>query len=210
MLLFIVIGIAIAYAALAGLLWLIRQSADRRRMEDLVFLQMLVPKKESKEDKEVESEQFSSGKDFREVLGVMDHLCQSLHGLWNGSMSRHWKGQNFFSLEYAALAGEILFFVVRPRRISPLIEKQVTSFYPDAIIDEVEDYDIFTEKSVVAAKMLVPSKSYRSVFKTYQQLKSDPLNNITNAFSKLAISEGAAVQFVLKPARSGWQKKLQE
>ena len=41
-------------------------------------------------------------------------------------------------------------------------------------------------------------------------MKSDPLSTMTNAFSKLDPDEGAAVQFVLRPAASGWQKKLQK
>ena len=180
------------------------------RERDLVFLQILVPKKESKADKETESEQFSTGKDFREVLGVMEHLFESLHGIYLSRIERLWMGQPFFSMEYAALAGEILLYIVCPRKYAPLIEKQVTSFYPDTIIEEVEDYDIFTEKSVVAVQPLLASKKFTSVFKTYEQLKSDPFNNITNSFSKLKTTEGAAIQIVLRPVKSGWQKKLQK
>lgn len=198
------VGAFIAWGALRAS----RGMSDRRREEDLIFLQILVPKKESREEKDADTDQF--GKDYKEVIGVMDHLFQSLHSLYNNNASRHVSGQPFISMEYAALAGEILFFVVCPRSIAPLVEKQITSFYPDAIVDEVEDYNIFTENSVVAAKSLFPSKPYTAVFKTYQQLKSDPLNAITNAFSKLKSDEGAAVQFVLRPATPGWQTKLQE
>ncbi len=198
---------AIALAA-AGIGVLRRHSATQRERE-LVFLQILVPIKESKEDKEVEAERYS-GQDFKEVLGIMDHLYQSLHSIYDSNPKRYWRGQPHFSLEYAALAGEILFFVVCPKSMAPLFEKQITSLYPDAVIDEVEDYNIFTEDSVATAQMLVPVKSYRSVFRTYQQLKSDPLSTITNAFSKLAVNEGAAVQFVLRPATPGWQSGLEK
>ena len=200
----------VAAGAAAGGLWWLRYWHDRQREESLVFLQLLVPIKESKEDKERESERYSSGQDFREVLGVMDHLYQSLYSLHRSSIKRFWKGQEFISLEYAALAGEILFFVVAPRRIASLIEKQITSFYPDTVIDEVEDYDIFTEESVVTAQVLLPAKDFRHVFRTYQELKSDPLNTITNAFSKLSQTEGAAIQLVISPARGGWQRRLQQ
>jgi hypothetical protein len=206
---FLLVGIAIALGAglYTWLKWM-RRAADLKREQELVFLQILVPKKESREEKEVESEQY--GKDFKESIGVMDHLFQSLHSIYNGDFSRHYQGQPFFSLEYAALAKEILFFVVCPRSVIHLVEKQFTSFYPDVIIDEVEDYNIFTKDSVVAARTLLPSKPYWSVFRTYDHLKSDPLNTITNAFSKLKADEGAAVQFVLTPAGGNWQKKLQE
>ncbi len=196
------------FAAGWAVCWILRWSADKRREEEIVFLQLLVPKKESREEKESETDQF--GKDYKEVIGVMDHLYQSLHALERDGMKRHWLGQPFFSLEYAALAGEILFFVGCPRSYAGLIEKQITSFYPDCIIDEVEDYNIFTPTSHTAVKSLWPSGPAVSTFKTYQQLKSDPLNSITNAFSKLKSDEGAAVQIILRPARSGWQKKFQD
>ncbi|MBI3336085.1 ATP-binding protein [Candidatus Peregrinibacteria bacterium] len=205
----IILGTA-AVLGVVGILAYLRFIADYKRMESLVFFQILMPRKESKEDRERESEKFSTGQDFREVLGVMDHLYQSLHALFNSRISRLWKGQPFFAVEYAALAQEILFFVICPRSIAALIEKQITSFYPDAVIDEVEDYNIFTEKSVVVAKTLLPAKRFTTCFKTYQQLKSDPLNTITNSFSKLQADEGASIQIILTPAKSGWQQYLQK
>lgn len=191
-------------------LFLMRYAADKRRERSLVFLQILMPKKESKEDKETDSEQFSTGKDFKEVVGVMDHLFQNLSSLRIGGIKRLWMGSHSFSLEFAALAGEILTFVVAPRRIVPIIEKQITSFYPDAVIDEVEDYNIFTKDSVTASASLIPTRPFIYPFKTYTHLKSDPYNAITNAFSKLKKDEGAVVQIVVKPVQSGWQKKLQK
>ncbi len=209
--LLITIGV-IALSILAGYkaLAFLRHREDHKRERELVFLQILTPKKESKEDKEQESEQFSTGKDFKEVLGIMDHLYQTLSSLHDSSIARHWKGSPFISVEYACLAGEILIFVVAPRSVVGIVEKHITSFYPDAVIDEVEDYNIFTKESVTANTYLVPTKSYVYPFKTYAQLKSDPFNAITNAFSKLKKEEGAAVQLVLRPVASKWQGKLQK
>ncbi|MBI2524179.1 ATP-binding protein [Candidatus Peregrinibacteria bacterium] len=200
-----VLGTTLVLWALA---WFLRLSADRRREENLVFFQIVLPKKESREEKELGTEQY--GKDVKEVIGVMDHLFQSIHGMYCGTLKRLVRGQPFFSFEYAALGGEILFFCVCPRDIAPFLEKQMTSFYPDAILDEVEDYNIFTEKSVVTARTLLAAKSFVSVFKMYQQLKSDSLNTITNAFSKLSKEEGAAIQIVMRPVKQGWQGKLQK
>lgn len=207
-LLSVFLGLVLAAAVCAAAVWVLRRSVERKYMESLVFLQLLVPKKESREEKEVESDQF--GKDFKEVIGVMDHLYNSLHSVHEHGTWAEVKGQPFISVEYAALAGEILFFVVCPRAIVHLVEKQFTSFYPELVVDEVEDYNIFTPQSVVTAQTLLPHKPYWSVFRTYQQLKSDPLNAVTNAFSKLAKDEGAAIQFVLRPVKQGWQHKLHE
>jgi hypothetical protein len=43
--------------------------------------------------------------------------------------------------------------------------------------------------------------------RTYQKLESDPINNITNAFSKLEEDESAAIQVLLKPIADDWQDK---
>jgi hypothetical protein len=146
--LIIVAGVLAIAGGIIGIFALLRWLRDHKREQELVFLQITTPKKESKEDKEQESEQFSTGKDFKEVLGVMDHLFQVLASVYNSTISRYWRGSPFFSVEYAALAGEILTFVVAPRSIASLIEKQITSFYPDAVVDEVEDYNIFTPDSL--------------------------------------------------------------
>ncbi len=69
---------------------------------------------------------------------------------------------------------------------------------------------MFTNESVTAFELMVPEKHWTAAFNSYQQLKSDPLNSITNAFSKLKTDEGAAVQFVLRPIKQGWQNKLQK
>ncbi|PIP65108.1 hypothetical protein COU77_00870 [Candidatus Peregrinibacteria bacterium CG10_big_fil_rev_8_21_14_0_10_49_16] len=195
-----------------GILWIlllwVRWIYDKRREERLVFLQVILPKKESRDEKEVDTEE--KGRDFKEVIGVMDHFYQSVHGMYDSTWGRLFRGQPYFSLEYAALAKQIIFFVVAPREIVQFIEKQVTSYYPDAIIDEVEDYNIFTPKSVVVGRSLIASKNHVSTFKTYQQLKSDPLNSVANAFSKLEVEEGAAIQIILRPVKNSWQKKLQK
>jgi len=165
--LLVTLGILIALTgAVAYVLWFMRLTADWKREQDLVFLQILMPKKESKEDKEIEGEQFASAKTFKDVLGITDHLYQTLSSLRIDSIERFWKGSHFFSLEYAALAGEILTFIAAPRKIVPIIEKQITSYYPDAIIDPVEDYNIFTKNSVTKTCALLANKSFVYPFKT--------------------------------------------
>jgi hypothetical protein len=38
-------------------------------------------------------------------------------------------------------------------------------------------------------------------------LESDPINNITNALSKLEEDESAVIQILLKPIQDDWQKE---
>lgn len=194
--------------ALAGLLWYtIRQRENRMRSLNMVFLKVLIPKKESKEDRERESEALSAQKDFKEVIGTMMHLFEALHAIHESDLTQLIKGQDFFSLEYAVFDNQIFFYVVIPRYLLELFEKQMTGFYPDAYIEQVPDYNIFQKNSHVAGCYMQMAKHYSLPVKTYQRIPSDPLNTLTNVLSKLGKDEGAAIQIICRPVGDGWQKR---
>jgi hypothetical protein len=181
---------------------------DKKRSLEMVFLKILVPKKESKEDRD--EEQSVGGKDFKEVLGVASHLFEALHSIYSGKFRTHFIGQDFFSLEYGVMENQIFFYAVVPRDLKSLVEKQITSFYPDSYVEQVEDYNIFKPNSKIAATTLCLSKDYIFPIKTYEHLNSDPLNNITNVLSKLSYDDGASIQIMARPIKDGWQTKGRE
>lgn len=87
------------------------------------------------------------------------------------------------------------------------MEKQITSFFPDAVIDEVEEINIFEGENIhYATECLRLKHNYIFPIKTYQKLESDPINNITNALSKLEENESCVIQFMLCPTNNHWQK----
>lgn len=206
----IIFGIVIAGGLATAVFYSYRKYNNYQRSLNMVFLKLLIPKMESKEDRERESEAFSTGKDFKEVLGVMSHFFHSLHSIYQGGVKSIFTGQNYLSLEYAVLEKEIHFFIVCPRELESLIEKQVTSFYPDCFIEKVEDYNIFQPNSKTSGCYMRLVKNSIVPFKTYSRLNSDPLNTIVNVLSKFKPDEGAAVQILIRPKKEGWQKKGRE
>ncbi|MBA4336748.1 hypothetical protein C0416_03160 [bacterium] len=206
-LLTILLGTAILALVVIATLVLIRLYVNYQRSLDMVFLKVLVPQKESKEDRERESEAFSAGKDFKEVLAVMSHFFTSLHSIYGGTFKDKIKGQEFLSLEYAVLNGEINFFIICPRGLESLIEKQLTSFYPDCFIEKTADYNIFRENYKVAGTYMKLVKESIIPFKTFTRLNSDPINTTVNVLSKFKPEEGAAIQIMIRPKKDGWQDK---
>lgn len=196
---------AVIYGIFRIIKWYIHHHSDSHRSLDLVFLRIQVPKKESKEDLEQEQASFSSGKDFKEVLGIAAHMFDSLHSIYTKSIKHYFAGQDFLSLEYVVLNNQIFFYILAPRELVSLVEKQITGFYPDCYIDKVEDYNIFQPDSKFAGCYMELTKEYMYPFKSYSRLNSDPINNITNALSKLSPDDGAAIQIMVKPEKDGWQ-----
>ncbi|MFA5351792.1 MAG: type IV secretion system DNA-binding domain-containing protein [Candidatus Gracilibacteria bacterium] len=185
---------------------------DFKRSLELVFLRVLIPKKDSKEDKQGDSEheQFGSSKEFRKITGIMVHLLENLQAMFSRDFKTHLIGQDFFSLEYAVLEGELYFFVVAPRKFKHMLEKQITGFYKDAVIDQVPDYNILKKGNRSGGAAFVLAKSYAEPINTFQKLESETINPIINAFSKINPDEGAAIQIMLRPVKAGWRKKCRE
>lgn len=180
-----------------------------QRSWDLVFLKINVPKKESKEDREIESQQFSSSGDFKDMLNIMTHFYEALSSIGASKWEYFVKGEEFLSFEYAVIDGRVNFFILCPKGVVSLIEKQLTGFYPDAFIEEVDDYSIFREGSKVAGCYARLTNDYIYPIKSYQSLHSDPLNTITNVLSKIGPEEGAALQIMARPAAGNWQERAQ-
>lgn len=121
-----------------------KRRIDFRRSIDMVFLRILIPKKESEQDDRKET-----SRDFKEAISLMEQLLASLKSLYSGGLKSKFFGQDYISLEYIAYKQEIYFYVVVPKKAKNLIEKQISAFYSDAVIDETEEIDIFKDKKIV-------------------------------------------------------------
>jgi hypothetical protein len=198
-------GVAV-WAVFKYVKWHIHHQSDLERSMNMVFLKIQVPKKESKEEIERESQAMASGADFKQAVGVASHMFDSLHSIYTKSLKHYFTGQDFISLEYAVIDGEIYFYVVVPNELVSLVEKQITGFYSDCYVEKVPDYNIFKPNSECAGHYMRLAKSYWFPIKNFNHLNTDPINNLTNALSKLSPEDGAAIQIMAKPKKDGWQE----
>ena len=201
--------IILLLVAVAGI-WLARFFKNRARSLDFVFLQVLIPKKESKEEHEKERDQTT---EIRKVVGIGEHFFSSLFGIYSPFIPAKIWGQDFISLELIATDEQIKFFIGCPRHLQDLVQKQITSFYPEAVIDQTPAPKLFHEKKFQATGHLVAFKKFEMPFKTYQKFESaDPMNNLLNTLSNASSKKGdsAAIQFMLRPVKSNWQQKVRD
>lgn len=204
----IAVGGAVVVGVLVGfILYKLRLRASFKRSLNFVFLQVMIPKKESKEDLERERDQVA---DMQKVVSIGENFFQSLYGVRSTDVDSLWKNQDFLSLEYVATEGEIGFFVGCPRALKEVIEKQITTFYPEAVVEPVEAPKIFHENTVQVTGFITGEKNFLFPFKSYKKFESsDPINTILNSLSNASDDKGnsAAVQIMIRPVRKGWQKK---
>ncbi|MCK5332688.1 DUF87 domain-containing protein [Candidatus Parcubacteria bacterium] len=170
------------------------------RSLNMIVLQISVPKK-SDEDAQ------NKGEKEKESISVMEQLFSSLSNIREEMFKKLLYGPFYLTFEIATPidSNEISFYVSIPKKFRPIIEKQINSFYPDAEIKQIEDYNIFVPQGGSAASYIVQKRNYVFPIKTYKHLETDPLSNITNALSKIPQGEGASLQIVIKPAGNSWQ-----
>lgn len=152
-----------------------------------------------------------NGEEWREEIKGMEQLLTSLASI---KRAIPWWQKIFFApphlifeIANPSSSEEIFFYLSIPKRYRESVEKQIHSFFPHAVIERIPEYTIFSPSGETAVSTLQLKENAALPLKTYKALSVDPLNEISNALSKLeTVAEGAAIQIVLAPAPAGWRK----
>jgi len=175
------------------------------RSLNMIVLQISVPKK-------MDQQQQENSENRKEYISVMEQLFASLSNIREDMIKKIVYGPFYLSFEIATPidSNEIFFYISVPKKFQSIIEKQINSFYQDAEIKRIEDYNIFVPNGGSAASYMTLNRRHIFPVKTYRHLEDDPLSNITGALSKIPIGEGAALQIIIKPLGNIWQKDSRE
>lgn len=140
-------------------------------------------------------------------IDVMEQLFASIYSIKRGGWKQKFSIQPTISFEIVAKPEDIRFYVWTPKKLADLMEKNIHGAYPDAEILEVDEYNIFTSDGKVAYKSFQLGKGNFYPIKTFKDLATDPMSSITSALAKMNQGEAAAIQVVISPAESDWQKE---
>lgn len=194
--LFLVLILLAALSLIGSYYYWARRQGDilgLKKALGMSILAVMLPKEIKEEDR---------AKKMDEIIAPMETVLKNLHSL------RETDRGVYFTLEIIAHQGLIGFYLGVPKKFVGAIEKQLTAQYPEAVVEEVTDPNIFAKEGRVAAAQLALAKEDFLPLPTYEVLESDGLNALANALSRLSPeSEGAAVQLVIKPIGNFWQRQ---
>ncbi|MBT3865112.1 type IV secretion system DNA-binding domain-containing protein [Candidatus Peregrinibacteria bacterium] len=170
------------------------------------FMKVTMPREDSPKDKDKAVE-----KDFREKIAIMAQFYRNLEetremNLWNIIKTRLLKS-NTFSFELVLENKLVNFYISSPKYYAEILEKQVTSYYPDAEVTPVDKYVAFPEGNKMKGYYAFLAKPFWFPIKTFKKIENDPLNDLTNIFSNMKDEETAAFQIVISPKGDAWRKK---
>jgi hypothetical protein len=184
-------GLLVLFLFIFGYFFLIWFRYRQREEQSLKFvlLQVAVPR-----DNEVK-------------IDAAEQMFASLYSLKKGGRFSFLRPQDHLSFEVVALPEDIRFYICLPARLRDMMEKQIHGIYAGAEVREAPEYNIFSENGQVAYTSLQLRTATFYPIKTFRELPTDPLALLTSALAKMQTGEGAAVQILISPGESSWQKQ---
>jgi len=150
-------------------------------------------------------------KPLKELVSAMD---QFYIGMFSIDDSQKKIGDRYFVLEIAVSGDreDIVFYMAVPSDKEDLFEKQLLSVFPKARAHPVPaDYNIFLHDGTTSVAYASLESEPILPLKDYREFDHDPLAVLINTLTKIApVGEGAAIQFIVSPVGSMYQKRYQK
>ncbi len=163
-----------------------------KRAMDYRLLKILMPKALSEE---------IGKKKPAEFISLFDQLLGSL---------ANYKAPLIWEMAVPTNSDQIEFYVAVQQKDVDLITKQINGFFPEAEIEQSQDYTIFQGNGVTVGATLSLSQDYSLPLRSYQDLENDPLNALSSALERVTLGkEGAAIQLITASADSADSKYVQ-
>lgn len=182
-----------------------RQAHGRGGGLEMAILQISIPKFRREE----EANQTGGIDQIRQAVSTAESFFSTIGGLRAQRGFKAWLygREDELSFEIVLDKGLIKFFVAVPENMRAHVEQQISSNYPDAHIEQVEDYNIFSPASTILGAYMTFTRSSAFPIKSYLKLETDPLSALTNTMSKVEPGDGIAIQYVIRSAKKEWRSQ---
>lgn len=156
-----------------------------------------------------------NGRDERDLTDEIISRAQVMYDIIASTSQKGFKskiyGQRHLSFEIIAHNGLIHYYAVVPAVLVDVAKQAIASAYPSARVDEVEDRNIFSQTGRTSGTVggeFTLKKDYAYPIATFHESKRDATRSILNALSSITKEDGAAIQIMFRPAKSGWAKNI--
>ena len=148
-----------------------------------------------------------------EAISQAQVIYDIIAGTFQKSFRRNFYGQRHFAFEIIGVQGFIYYYAAVPIALVEVVKQAINSAYPSARLEEVAEHNIFSPVGRISGTLggeLSLKEHYAYPIATYQDLKRDGMQALLNAMATLGKEDGAAVQFLMRPANPTWRKSAQE
>ncbi len=155
-----------------------------------------------------------NSRDKRDLVDEEISQAQVMYNIISSTATKGFKsriyGQRHISFEIIADEGLVRYYVMVPTVLVEVIRQAVASAYPSARLEEVKETNIFSQDGQLSGTIggeFSLKKSYIYPIATYEESKNDASRALLNALSSASKEDGIGLQFLIRPAKSGWSQK---
>lgn len=149
---------------------------------------------------------------------AMEQIFAAVYGIYSfglNFMQKYWEGrlkEDWISFELVGFSGGVHFYVRLPDSYRNLIESAVYSQYPDAEVQEANDYldlfprtlpnkiyDVWGTDYHLIRDSSYPIRTYEYYEEIKEEKRLDPIAAITEVMSKLKSDEAICLQIFVRP-----------
>lgn len=205
----LVLIIIVGLIALAVFISYRRNSRELKNYErGLKMVSLLIHLPPGSEDVE------KGGRDERDVVEETISPAEFMYNILSSTATKGFKadfyGQRHIGLEVIAVNNSINFYVAAPLALIDVVEQAVTSAYPAARIEEVEEHNLFNEVGKVGGVSggeIHLTKDFAYPIATFKETRRDTMQSLLNSLISLDKQDGVGFQILLRPAHENWSKK---
>ena len=176
----------------------------------IIYLKVLLPRGQSKLDREQEKE---LAKDMKEKIGRMGQVFHNFHKVGNLS-TKESVMKNLFdkpktTLIYNYEDGILNFIIATYPEYQQLLEGAIAAQFPNCSIERTVKPKFF-KKKYSDIMPIRPKKDPIFNIKIYKQQADDPMNNIIDAIGKISRYDTLNIVIPIKPLGDAFNKKSQK
>lgn len=182
----------------------LRKTKDLERSLKMVPLLIQLPPVEKSEGGSQDSRE-----SFKANVARAEAALTQISGIVGENVGRLY-GHKHLALEVIAQGQRIYFYLVVPYSIVSSVKKAVGAGYPNVQITQVEDHNIFSDKSniktITGGEFYLGKSSYYPIA-NYHNMEFDAIGSLLNSLSELSDDDGAAIQILIRPnTNKKWYK----
>lgn len=153
------------------------------------------------------------GRDKRDVVEETIAPAEVMYNILASTTSKGFKanfyGQKHVGFEIVAVNNSINYYVAAPVSLIDVIVQSVTSAYPSARVEEVEEHNLFNAVGKIGGTIggeIHLAKDFAYPIATFKETKRDTMQSLLNSLISLNKQDGVGLQILVRPANEGWAK----
>lgn len=177
-----------------------------KQSENLKFLSIKIPRIAAKNSWDIEVTDHIQ--DMKQNIQLMNQVFKNFYALYDGSYSAEKLWQEYVVLELYIEKESIKTLLAVPDHFVDNIEKVISSFYPGAVIEHMEQPVLMEAGKYIGGGEIMLKRSSEYPLKTYESFEADPMDSLLASYSKVDSEEKLSLQIMVSPVPASIHKSM--